>query len=710
MNETPNKIKLTIDGRQVVTTAGKSVLEAALDAGIYIPNLCYHPDLSSTGACRLCVVEIDGMRGVPTSCTTEAAEGMVVKTDTPKTQSLRRTAMELMLASHPLECPTCPSNLNCQLQALAQYLGISKTGLRPHPRNIPLNASNPLFEHDLDKCVLCGRCVRACYELRGAGVLSFVSRGKDTYIGTAFDVPLKEAGCRFCGACIEVCPTGALRDKNGLLEPGQSRDTALVPCRSACPAGIDVPRYIRLVSRGKYSEAAAVIRERVPFPMVLGYVCDHPCEAACHRGEVNQPISIRALKRIAAEKDSGEWRQKARKNPPTGKKVAIIGSGPAGLTAAYYLSGLGHEVMVFEALPKAGGMLRFGIPAYRLPDAVLDAEIDQIMKGRFEIKTDTRIESLDNLFDSGYQAIFLAIGAHKGLKMGIEGEDSPGVIDAISFLRDIRLGKKMNPGKRIAIIGGGNVAIDAARSAVRLGASEVSILYRRTRAEMPASEEEIKGAEEEKINLVYLTAPKRIWNENGTLKLETIQMKLGEPDTSGRRRPEPVEGSESVSEYDTIIAAIGQTADITAGFGVETGRGNTIKINEDGSTGRPGVFAGGDAAYGPASVVKAIASGRKGAMAIDKYLGGQGVIDETLAPIEEAETWLGECPGFAGMERVESPAVDARRRTSGFGLVELGLDEQSATTEASRCLLCNLRLDISPVKFPPRRKTTKSHE
>lgn len=705
------KIKLNIDGQEVTTEKGKTVLEAALDAGIYIPNLCYHPDLSPLGACRLCIVEIEDMRGLPTSCTTGAAEGMVVKTRTPKLEHIRRIAMELTLAAHPFDCLVCPANLNCQLQAVAQYLGIKEPRLRSHPREIPLNSGNPLFEHDLDKCILCGRCVRACYELRGVGILSFINRGKDTYIGTAFDRPLVDANCRFCGACIEVCPTGALRDKNGLLEIGDSREAALVPCHNTCPAGIDIPRYIRFVRENKYSEAAAVIREKVPFPRVLGYVCDHPCEGVCRRGEVNEAIAIKALKRIAAERDTGEWREKARKAPPSNKRVAIVGSGPAGLTAAYYLSGLGHSVTVFEALPVPGGMLRVGIPEYRLPNEVLNAEIDEIKQGRFEIKTNTRIESLDSLFGQGYQAVFLAIGAHRGVKMGVEGEDSPGVADAITFLRDISLGKRVNPGNRVAVIGGGNVAIDAARSAIRLGAKEVAIIYRRTRNEMPANDEEMEGALEEKVNFTYLTAPNRIWNENGTVKLQCIRMKLGEPDASGRQRPLPIEGSEFTSDYDTVIAAIGQTPELPDGFQVATGRGNLIKVDNNGSaTSRKGVFAGGDAVSGPASVIKAIAVGRQGAIAIDRYLGGNGIIDEVLAPAEEPQTWLGCNSGFAYEERVAPPCLTPEQRLGNFNVVEQTYDEDAAVKEAQRCLYCDLRLNISPVKFPPKRSSTKGNQ
>jgi formate dehydrogenase beta subunit len=704
-------ITLNIDGHEVKTGKGKTVLEAALDAGIYIPSLCHHPDLSPLGACRLCIVDIEGMRGLPTSCTTLAAEGMVVKTRTPQIEHIRRIAMELILAAHPPDCLVCPQNLNCQLQAVAQYLGVSEHRLRPSIKEFPLNTGNPLFEHDLDKCILCGRCVRACYELRGVGVLSFIKRGKETYIGTAFDHPLADAGCRFCGACIEVCPTGALRDKYGLLEAGGSRQAALVPCKHACPAGIDIPRYIRFINQNRYSEAAAVIREKVPFPKVLGYVCNHPCETVCRRLDINEAIAIKGLKRFATERDTGKWKKGDNKSPATGKRVAVVGSGPAGLTAAYYLSKLGHSITVFEALPVTGGMLRVGIPEYRLPKAVLDEELEEIKQAGFDIQTDTRIESLDSLFKQGYDAVFIAIGAHKGVKIGVEGEDSPGVMDAITLLREVNLGRKVSLGKKVAVIGGGNVAIDAARTALRLGTKDVTIIYRRTRNEMPASAEEVDCALEEKVNIAYLAAPTKIWKENGVVKLQCVRMELAEPDASGRRRPVPIQGSEFTEDYDTVIAAIGQMPDVPEGFKVATERGNRLKVIDNYSvTISQGIFAGGDAVTGPDSIISAIAAGRKGAIAIDKYLGGSGIIDEELATVEEPEAWLGCEPGFAHQQRQKMPCLPLEQRLDNFSEVENGYSEESAIKEAQRCLQCDLRLKISPVKFPPKRDSTKGSQ
>ncbi|MDD4923531.1 MAG: FAD-dependent oxidoreductase [Dehalococcoidales bacterium] len=701
-----NTITLNINGKDVKTETGKTVLEAALDAGIYIPTLCYHPDLSPFGGCRLCIVHVEGLRGLPTSCTTVAKEGMVVKTNTSSIEQVRRMAMELILAAHPDDCLVCSQNLNCELQAVAQYIGVDQKRLKKSINEKPLNTENPLFNHDMSKCILCGRCVRACYELRGVGILSFINRGKDTYVGTAFDKPLSEADCRFCGACIEVCPTGALTDKDGFIRKG-NKDSALVSCRSTCPAGIDVPRYIRFITEGKYKEAHAVIREKVPFPMSLGYACNHPCEDVCRRKDVNEAISIKGLKRFAAESDNTSWGDDIKKATPTGKRVAVVGSGPAGLTVAFYLSKLGHGVTVFEALPVTGGMLRVGIPEYRLPKAVLDAEIAEIQKSGFEIKTNTRIESIDNLNIQGYDAVYLAIGAHKGMKMGVDGEDSPGVIDAITFLRDVCLNENVRPGDRVAVIGGGNVATDAARTAIRLGAKKVDMIYRRTLKEMPASEEEIDDCLEEGINIVYLAAPNRIYKEGNSLKLQCTRMKLGETDASGRQRPVPVEGSEFTETYDTIIAAIGQTTDISSDFNINTVQGNRLAVRKDNTTIKNNIFGGGDAVHGPATIIESIAAGRKGAIAIDKYLGGKGIIDEQIAPLIEASDCIGYEKDYVMQPREKLPCLQPDKRLDNFVLVEHNYSEDAAVKEAGRCLQCDLRLKISSVKFPPKRETTK---
>jgi len=463
------------------------------------------------------------------------------------------------------------------------------------------------------------------------------------------------------------------------------------PCQNTCPAGIDVPRYIRLIGEGKYGEAVAVIREKVPFPAVLGYVCVHYCEAKCRRGQLEQAIAIKELKRFAADRDTGLWKQNVKVLPPTGKRVAIVGSGPAGLTAAYYLAKLGHGITVFEALPVAGGMMRVGIPRYRLPAEVLDKEIKAIEEFGVEIKVNSRVESLDELFGQGYNAIFAGIGAHRGIDMGIEGESATGIVDGVDFLRKANLDEKVEVGEKVAVIGGGNVAIDAARTALRLGAKEVTIIYRRTRAEMPASDEEVNEALEEGVKIVYLAAPIRAARADGRLNIEAIRMELGKVDASGRRRPQPIRGSEFVGMYDTMIKAIGQGSVLPDKFGLLAGRGGRLQVDPDTlATSREGVYAGGDVVSGPASVIEAIAAGRQAAISIDKYLGGTGDIDEVLAPPEE------EVPPF-NIEEVEGEkyrpplkTLPLAERLPCFAQVVLGFDEEKAIEETKRCLRCDL--------------------
>jgi NADPH-dependent glutamate synthase beta subunit-like oxidoreductase len=412
------------------------------------------------------------------------------------------------------------------------------------------------------------------------------------------------------------------------------------------------------------------------------------------------------LKRFAAEHDSGLWKQNSKVAPATGKRVATVGSGPAGLTAAYYLAKLGHSVTIFEALPEPGGMMRVGIPDYRLPKDILKVEIEEIESIGVDIKTNTKVDSVEGLFEQGYNAIFLAVGAHQGIRMDIEGEDNPGVMECISFLRDVNLGKKVELGDRVAVIGGGNAAIDSARTALRLGAKEVTIVYRRSRDEMPASSEEIEGALTEGVNIHFLAAPSRIISQNGEMQLECIRMKLGAADASGRRRPEPVEGSEFSLNFDNIIAATGQRPEIPAQFGLPAGQGNTIQVDRNTlATKVEAVFAGGDSVTGPASVIEAIAAGRQAAVSIDKYLGGDGIIDEVLVDAEEPDPWLGQDDGFADRPGSQIPCLPVDERLRDFVEVELGFDKETAVAEAERCLRCDLRLHMSSPLLPPKEES-----
>jgi NADPH-dependent glutamate synthase beta subunit-like oxidoreductase len=462
-----------------------------------------------------------------------------------------------------------------------------------------------------------------------------------------------------------------------------------VRCGRACPAGIDIPRYVRLIGEEKFAESLAVIKQAVPFPGILGRVCFAPCEHDCRQSKQEEPIAIRILKRFVYDHATYEEKKPTNRS---GKRVAIIGSGPAGLSAAYYLAKMGHAITIFEALPKAGGMMRVGIPTYRLPRKILDDEIDMVKHLGVEIKTGTKIESLDNLFKDGYQAVLIAIGAHQGIKMRVEGEDHPKVIECIDFLRDVNLGKRVDLGNRVAVIGGGNAAIDAARTARRLGAREVTVFYRRSRAEMPANPSEIEEAIEEGVKIEFLALPKKVLSKNGTLSLETFRMKLGEPDASGRRRADPIKGSEFSVDVDTIIVAVGQRPDIPRQFEFRIGPANTIVVDtETLATSKNGVFAAGDVVTGPASVVQAIAVARTAAIAIDKYLGGKGLLPFEEVRVNEPtsrhtflERWQKKD------KRVEMPKLSTEKRLQGFDEVELGLSDEMAIAEGQRCWRCDL--------------------
>ena len=385
--------------------------------------------------------------------------------------------------------------------------------------------------------------------------------------------------CVGCYTCARSCPIGCIdiatydEGKKGLIP---------APCTQACPAYVDAARYIRSIADGKPAEAVAVVREKNPFPSVCAYICAHPCEDSCNRGLIDEPIAIRMLKRFAVDNDTGLWKQYSRISPPSGKRVAVIGSGPAGLTAAYYLVKLcGHQVTVFEALPEPGGMLRFGIPDYRLPKRILSADISEIVNVGVEIKTNTRVDTPESLLGQGFDAVFVAIGAQQAIGLGVPGDDDTRVLGGVDFLRNVDLGNKVELGNRVAIIGGGNTAMDSARTALRLGSKEVTIIYRRTRVEMPASPEEIEDALDEGIKIIFLAAPTRVFSNKEGLLLECTRMKLGAPDASGRRRPEPSEGSEFTISLDNIIAAISQQPDISKSFSLVIGRGNRIHVDPD---------------------------------------------------------------------------------------------------------------------------------
>jgi heterodisulfide reductase subunit A-like polyferredoxin len=519
--------------------------------------------------------------------------------------------------------------------------------------------------------------------------------------------------CTGCGDCASACPVKVTDTFN--VEMG-SRSAVYIPfpqavplkfgidrrppspCKVSCPANLSAQGYVALIAEGRYKEALEVVKDVMPLAGTIGRVCNHPCEFSCKRKNFESSVSIRNLKRFIAdqEMESGE-----KVVPPdlglesNGRKVAVVGAGPAGITCAYHLRRLGYEPTIFEALPVAGGMLKVGIPDYRLPPAVLDFEIKAVEDMGVDIKYGVKIGkdiSIKELFDKGYESVFLGVGAHESMKLRIEGEDSKGVLPGVEFLRDVNLGNEVDTGKRVVVIGGGNVAIDAARSAWRLGAEKVTILYRRTRKEMPAAEEEIEDALKEGIEIEYLVAPVKVISENGKVTaLDCIRMELGEPDKSGRRRPVPIEGSEFQIEIDSIIPAIGQASDLSLLEGLIDYKW-TIEVNDDLSTSYPGLFAGGDAVTGPKMVIDAIAQGRKAAWSIDKYLnnGENTAVPPLLeyADIAKAEYYLED--DIEEVQRHELDLLPVEERKSNFTEVELGFAEDKAKAEASRCLKCGV--------------------
>jgi len=464
------------------------------------------------------------------------------------------------------------------------------------------------------------------------------------------------------------------------------------PCQHACPAGVNVPEYLALAAEGKLNEAANIIRRRNPFVSVCGRVCDHPCEQRCRRSEIDSPLAIRVLKRYIADNMEDYDRPMAR---PARQKplVAIIGSGPAGLSCAYFLALMQRSSVIFEAQPVPGGMLTLGIPEYRLPKKILQKEIDFILSHGIELRTNSKIEDAGELFKEGFKAVFVATGAQTGKAINIEGIGLEGVFDALEFLRNRALGRGLDcQSKRIVVLGGGNVAVDAARSAVRLGAKKVTILYRRTREEMPAYEEEIEEAINEGIELVTLSVPKRIAEANGSVAgVEFMRAELGKADADGRRRPVPIEGSESFIECDIVIPAIGQVPSTEslkfAGGPVLTDRG-TVKVDPvTFATGIDKIFSGGDCVTGAATVIQAIAAGQKAAVNIDKMLGGAGNLppDTGFSFTKPDEDALADV-----LERLEEQTIPLSKRKRGFAEVVLGIGREQAAAEAGRCLRCDL--------------------
>ena len=523
---------------------------------------------------------------------------------------------------------------------------------------------------------------------------------------------IDEVKCVGCGECIEGCPITVKDEFNAGLGKRKAiykyfpqsvpstfaidrRGTA--PCKAACPAHISVQGYVALIAQGRFAEALRLIKEENPLPAICGRVCHHPCESVCTRGQVDEPVAIDFIKRFVADLDlNSETRYLPQIKEQRDQKVAIIGAGPAGLSCAYYLAKEGYPVTIYEKLPVAGGMLSVGIPEYRLPREIIKAEIQIIRDMGVDIRTGVDIGkdiTIKDLREEGYKAIFLGIGAHECKGLNIEGEDLEGVYPGVGFLREVNLGGEVSLGDRIAVVGGGNVAMDAVRTARRLGVREPFIIYRRSFEEMPANEEEIEECKEEGIPIHPLTNPTRIIGQNGKVKaIECLKMALGEPDESGRRRPIPIKGSEFIIEVDGVIPAIGQESDwaclgpecacTLSGWGTVNTDPLTLQTDD------PDIFAGGDAVTGPRTVIEAIEAGKQAAISMDRFIRGVDLREgrqREWEPVEDVST-----EGYAHLPRTRMPRLDPGKRLNNFREVQLGFSQDQAVAEARRCISCGI--------------------
>jgi NADPH-dependent glutamate synthase beta subunit-like oxidoreductase len=574
-------------------------------------------------------------------------------------------------------------------------------------------------------CEQCGLCSSAC-PLTGVDGFNIRRVLRHVELNLAEEIAASPYpwSCTTCGRCEEVCPNGiAILD---IIRPlralgPQELIPAAPPCVEACPAGIDIPGYLRCIAEGKIDKAYALIREKVPFPGILGRVCTHPCEDACRRDGVNEPISICALKRYVADHAARLTEQVSTVEKATGRTVAIIGAGPAGLTAAFYLKRKGHGITVFEEMTEPGGMMRFGIPDFRLPKNVVDKEIMEILDLGIELKVNQRMGrdfDLESLKVGGYEAVFIAVGAQLSKRINLQGGDLDGVLWGLDFLREVNEGKAVTLRDHVLVVGGGNVAIDVALTALRLGANEVTLACLECREEMPANQWEIVQALEEGVIIMPSWGPHRILEEGGTITGVELVRCTSVFDEQGNFCPTFANLRETV-KTEQVILAIGQSPDFSC---IDAQGGKLVQNDcivydaETLQTGMRGVFVGGDAAIAPGTIIHAIAAGRRAASSIDTYLGGDGDISESgmgnAASVEHgtaSQEYTGKREaGFADLKREPMPTLPLEQRHEGFCEVELGFDGEQAKREAKRCLQCDLEIRLAQEWME--RKTKKVDE
>lgn len=560
-------------------------------------------------------------------------------------------------------------------------------------------------------CEQCGRCSSAC-PITGNSGFNIRRMLRHVELGLIDEIADSEMPwfCAVCGRCEDACPNGIkiIDITRGLRIVGPAeRVPDRAPCVKGCPAGIDVPGYLRYMAKGRMNEACELIMEKAPFPGILGRICTHPCENACKRGEVNGPVAICAAKRYAADQSNGDFQHILTTDPDTGHKIAVIGAGPAGLTAAFYLRRKGHWVTVFEARQKAGGMMRYGIPRYRLPEHVLEQEIDRVLGLGIELRCGHKLGKdfeMDQLKSEGFEAIFVAVGAQLSRRIDLEGIHLEGVLWGVDFLAAVAEGRAVPLQNRVLVIGGGNVAIDTALTAIRLGAETVILACLERLDEMPANPWEIEMAQEEGVEMLFSWGPKQILEKDGSVCGVDLVRCVSVFDEEGKFCPYFDETQKTI-ETEQVILAVGQAnetefckdfcfLDETEGLPIKSG---LIDIDpETQKTVLTGVFSGGDVANGPATVIDAIAAGRRTAASIDQYLGGSGrLVDDSLSfkcEAVEATKWCDAKreTGFAEYQRVESPALPVDERRNGFAEVALCMGEAQMKQTVFRCLHCDL--------------------